>query len=838
MSRPDLSSHQWTGGVADANTEDIFVFAASYPQQRLWSAPFNMPEAFRLEGPLNVPALEKTISEIARRHEILRTAFNSVEGRPVQLVFPPKPLLLPAVDLRILDAGKRRAEAERLIDEEVQTPFDLREAPLFRARLLCLDEREHILLVNSSQIITDAASREVLERELAALYEAFDAGLPSPLPELPIQYGDFAEWQRAAVQNEEITRQLAWWKERLRGAPALQLPSDHPRPVQRDFQGATERFDLTAALVEDLRALGREQGVTLFSLLLAAFYSLLSRYSGQEDIVVGSPVANRSQPGVEGLIGLFENTLLLRTSLAGDPRFADFLGRVRDTVQGAYDNQDLPCEMLLEEADSIPPCRALFSLRAAPRSGRPMGNLTLSPVSIDSPVAKYELTLSLSERADGIDGALNYNTDIFDAERIRLIGTHFNGLLEAVVAAPHARLSELPLLVTGRGRRLAPGEADGTPPRDRPCIPPQGWMQERLVEIWEDLLHARPVGITDDFFQLGGSPALAATMCARVEKIIGRKLTPDALSHGATIEHLSEFFAVTKVQAEGTKPPFFFLHGDFLDGGLYCINLARRMRKDRPFYKIDPHGWDGRPAPETIEAMAASRLKILFEMQKDGPYYLGGYCNGGLVAFEMARQLEAQGKKVACLILVLVDAINIQFKPLLTAVALWGGMHRMNDRSRQLLFLKWRQACIFANASFRHHMAALRDIVQSDAATAFARIRRKTGRILRRIGRLFAPRPAGEAPGEPVEQKFDVSRTYREAVCAYIPRRYDGKVFLLRQSEPDPGIRCEDPTFNWKTVVRRLTVHVVPGGHFTAITVYSNLTVLTERLQACLDASA
>ncbi len=847
----DHSPKDWSGlggkaGLSGAATEDVFVFPASLPQQRLWrmagdaaGGAFNVPEAFRIVGPLNVAVLERAIAEIAARHEILRTVFSSVDGLPVQLVFPPKPILLPAVDLRILDPGQRNVEADRFIEEEIHTPFDLKDGPLFRARLLCLDEREYILLINSHPIITDAGSGEVFERELAASYQAFSAGEPSPLPELPIQYGDFAEWQRAAIQTEEFARQLAYWKGRLRDAPVLQLPPDRPRPAVPSFQGATERFELPASLVEGARALSKKQGVTLFTTLLAAFHALLSRYAGQGDIVIASPVPNRSQPGVEALLGLFANTLLLRTDMGGDPRFSDFLLRVRDTVSGALDNQDIPFEVVAEDLglDAGQLGRVMFAFTPGPRAERQVAGLTLSPVAIPNRAAAFELALSLVERPAGIDGFLHYSTDLFDPERVRLIATHLNGLLDAVVAAPHTRISELPLLLTGSVRRLLSRPPPQTSGKGG-VVPAQGWMQKRLVEIWEDLFEVQPIGVTHNFFALGGNPLLASAMCSRVEKVIGRKLTPEALSENPTIEDLTNYFAITKVQAEGSKPPFFFLHGDFLDGGLYCINLARRMSKDRPFYKIDPHGWDGRAMPATIEAMAASRLEILFKTQKEGPYYLGGYCNGGLVAFEMARQLEAQGKKVACLVLVLVDAINVQFAPLFTAVSLWGGMHRMNDRDRQELFLKWRQAWLFARASLRHHMLALRATFQMEFPQACARLKRKSLRILRRFTRMVFPSgeaaPAAAGPAL-AEGEFDVSRTYREAVCSYIPRRYGGKVFLLRQTEPDPGIRITDPTFNWKTVAKRLTVHVVPGGHFTAITVYSNLTVLTERLQTCLD---
>jgi len=1358
-------------GLLSAETEDVFVFPVSLPQQRLWfldqldpgGFTYNVPTAMRLTGPLDVPVLQKAISEIVRRHEILRTTFDAAEGRPIQVVWPAKESRLPVIDLRLLGPKESQAETQRLMSEEAEAPFDLKRGPLFRASLLRLGEREHALLITSHHIIIDAWSHDIFLREMIALYEAFNSGQPSPLPDLPIQYADFAEWQRGALQGGEIEKQLAYWKNQLLGLPVLQLPADRPRPPTGSFRGATRNFRLSKPLAENLRSLSKQQGCTLFVTFLAAFEALLCRYTGQGDIVVGAPVASRNRPEIEDLIGFFLNTLVLRTHLNDDPRFSDLLARARETLLGAFNNQDLPFDTLVDELHPErnlgmnPLCQVMLVVRQAPQSERPMADITVSPIDVDTRAAKFDITLFLVERPDGIDGALNYKCDLFDADRMERMANHFAVLLEGMVANPDGRVSQLPLLtgserhqvlvewnqtdtpfpkekavhtlfeeqvertpdsiavafkdeqvtyrelderanrlarhlqslgvhhetpvaicldrsiemivgllgilkaggayvpldpsdprerlgmiladcevsvlltakkllpglpnlpashgaalspkvvcveddeirrqsaaplpVKGRGGDLAyvmytsgstgkpkgvaithraisrlvintnylkldssdvvaqasncsfdaatleiwgtllhgarlvilekdlllspdlfarevaaraittmflttavfnqfarviptafghfrnllfGGEAgdpdavaklfaagspprrlvngygptetttfacwyllDGTPepgrvlPIGRPlsntriylldahlapvpvgipgeihiggpgvargyvnrpeltaerfiqdpfssdpasrlyktgdigcyradgvidflgrrdeqvkirgfrvepgeieaalrlhpavadCVvaareeslgtqrlnayfipkqevktrelreflagklpgymipaafvplerfpltsngkvdrnalpapdsslaiqedayaPPEGWLQLHLVEIWEELLAVRPIGIRDNFFERGGHSLLAVRMCARVEKVIGRKLAPAALFECATIEHISHILSgqivldrhspLIKVQPEGSKAPFFYLHGDFQDGGLYCINLARHLAKDRPFYAIDPHGVDGGQAPLTIEAMAASRLELLLETQKEGPYFLGGYCNGGLVAFEMARQLEARGKKVACLILVLADASNAQFKPILTAVTLWGGMRRMNERARQELFLKWRERLIFANASFRYHAAALRSLFRTDSSQASFRLRRKGGRLLRRIGNMMMGRPTGSVPdAKPAEAEIEVSRTYREAVYSYIPRRYDGKVFLLWQSELDPDFPLAKWSY-WKRAVKRLTVHVVPGGHFTAITVYSNLTVLTERLQACL----
>ena len=448
---------------------EVFVFPTSFPQQLLWlldqldpgRAVYNLPGPVRLTGALDIAALEQSLNEIVRRHEALRTTFDEVDGTPMQVIAPGLELTLPVTDLRHLPAGEREAEARRLITEEARAPFDLARGPLVRAELLRLDDREHVLLLTMHHIVSDGWSLQVLNQELAALYEAFSAGRRSPLPELPIQYVDFAHWQREHLQGEALEKQLAYWRAQLAGTPAvLELPTDRPRPAERSFRGARHSMMLPASLTEALKALSRREGVTLFMTLLAAFQALLSRYTSHEDIVVGSPIANRTQTELEGLIGFFANLLVLRTDLSGDPGFRDLLGRVREVTLGAYAHQDLPFERLVEELQPerslshTPLFQVMLVLLNNPREALELPGLTLEPLEVDIGTAEFDLTLFMWEEAEGLNVLSEYNTDLFDAATITRMLTAFQNLLEGIVVDPEQRLSTLPLLTSTERRQL------------------------------------------------------------------------------------------------------------------------------------------------------------------------------------------------------------------------------------------------------------------------------------------------------------------------------------------------------------------------------------------------
>jgi amino acid adenylation domain-containing protein len=441
----------------------------SFSQQRLWfldqyepnSSVYNLPSVVRLRGSLDIGALEWSLNEIIRRHESLRTAFSMVGGAAVQVIGPSVGRSLAVVDLKDRPEGERDAEARRLAKEEALRPFDLACGPMFRTSLIRLGEDDHVLLLTMHHIVSDGWSMGILYRELSMLYRAFVNGESSPLADLSIQYADFAVWQRDWLQGEALECQQSYWKKHLEGAPAvLNLPTDRPRPAVQTYRGARSSFELSKELTEGLKALSRKEGVTLFMTLLAAFRTLLYRYTGQEDIVVGSPIANRNRGEIEGLIGFFVNTLALRTDLSGNPTFGEMLQRVRMTALEAYEHQDLPFEKLVEElklernSSYSPLFQVMFVLQNTPGTALKLHGLKVTPVRLDGETAKFDLTVYMSESVDGLRGLLEYNTDLFDeATIIRMLG-HWQVLLEGLVANPDQRIGYLPLLTDAEQRQL------------------------------------------------------------------------------------------------------------------------------------------------------------------------------------------------------------------------------------------------------------------------------------------------------------------------------------------------------------------------------------------------
>jgi amino acid adenylation domain-containing protein len=437
------------------------TFPTSFAQQRLWlvdqlepgSAFYNVPVATRLKGALDTAALERSLVEIVRRHEALRTTISVVEGEPVQVVSPSTEASLPIVDLRHMHEEAREAEAHRLAEEEARKPFDLAQGPLIRTTLLRIGEQDHMLLLTMHHIVSDGWSMQVFYEEMESLYNAYIAGQLSPLAELPVQYADYAVWQREWLQGETLQAQLDYWKAQLAGAPPLlELPTDRPRPHAQTYGGGHQAIHLPVSLARQLEALGRREGATLFMVLLAAFDTLFYRYTGQSDVVVGSPIAGRTRQEIEGLIGFFVNTLVLRASFAGDPTFKEALRRVRETALGAYDHQDVPFERLVEELQPerslgrTPFFQVMFVLQNARIADPKLQGIEAHTFIVDSGTAKFDLSLDMQNDEEGLHGVLEYNLDLFDASTITRMLGHFQTLLEGIVANPNRRVSELPLL--------------------------------------------------------------------------------------------------------------------------------------------------------------------------------------------------------------------------------------------------------------------------------------------------------------------------------------------------------------------------------------------------------
>ncbi len=450
----------------------------SYGQERLWfldqleggQNTYNIPFALRLQGKLEVAALARALGEVVRRHEVLRTTFHLQGPQPTQQIHPPS-FALPVVDLSLLAVDEREAEVSRCHQAEIHHRFDLAHGPLFRATLFCFAaESEYVLLLNMHHIIADDWSLQLLQREVNLLYQAFVRGEPSPLPELSIQYADFAAWQRNRFDQAALAGQLLYWQEQLRGAPTLlPLPTDRPRPPLQTFNGATYAFSIPVPLATALRRLSHQENATLFMTLLAAFKLLLMRYCGQRDIVVGSPIANRTHLDIEPLIGFFVNTLALRTTVAeqaqDDCSFQTLLAQVKYNTLEAYRHQDLPFEKVVEllrpdrSLSHAPLFQVMFNLLQ--RTSEPthqasattllLADLRVTPLVADYPIAKFDLTLTMTEETGIRDGqalvaALEYNTDLFDAATIARLAEHYTTLLAGIVANPAAPIQRLPLL--------------------------------------------------------------------------------------------------------------------------------------------------------------------------------------------------------------------------------------------------------------------------------------------------------------------------------------------------------------------------------------------------------
>jgi amino acid adenylation domain-containing protein len=494
------------------------AFPLSFSQRRLWfldqlepgGAFYNFPLAVPFNVAMNTVVLEHAINEIVRRHEALRTVFDAVGGEPVQIVLPNLTLPLTVIDLRRFDKEAQDAEMVRLAAEMAQRPFDLARGPLLRTALLRRGQNDHVFLLVMHHIISDGWSLGIFWRELIALYNAFYVNRPSPLPELPIQYADFAVWQRERLQGERLAELVSYWKRQLAGMPALQLPTDRPRPPVLSYRGAFQEIALPRALTDALRLLSQREGATLFMTLFAAFTVLLQRYTGQDDIVVGSYVASRDRAELEELIGFFINSLVLRADLTGDPSFRTLMGRVREMALNGYAHQELPFEKLVEELQPErdlsrnPLFQVSFQLFSAQvERGSPASQDGAPTIDLNRGMAIFDIAVNIWDGPDGLSGHIEYSTDLFDAATMARLAGHFRTLLKSIVISADAKLSALQML----------GEAE----------------QRQLLIEWNETFAATPEVCVHELFeqQVTRSPGAVAIAAH------GKKLSYDELNRRA-----------------------------------------------------------------------------------------------------------------------------------------------------------------------------------------------------------------------------------------------------------------------------------------------------------------
>ena len=795
-------------------------FPLSFAQQRLWVlhqltpglTAYHLPAGFRLRGRLDTAALERALTEIVRRHESLRTRFPVRGGEPVQEIDPPAPVPLPEIDLAALPPAAGEEEARRLAAAEARRLFDLAAGPLVRVRLLGLGTADHVLFLVVHHLVSDGWSTAVFLRELTALYTAFRHGEASPLPEPAIQYADYTVAQRA-WEREALAAQLSYWTQRLAGSPwRLDLPTDRERPPIENDAGATLELHLPRELVDRLRRLGRslEGGeATLFMILLAAFQALLSRASGQETVNVGTPVARRDRREIEPLIGFFVNTLVLRADIPEDLSWKALVAQVRDSALGAFAHQDLPFEKLVEafrpdrDPRWSPLFQVTFTLFNVPREELRLPGLEISRLAGgETGTVQFDLAAALVETADGVAGSLSYRTALFEESTIRRLADRYVHLLAALAAdpdAPVALVVDMPpgALLTRRpdGRRLVLPPAPSALPA-RPHSEPRNAREQELLDLFREVLGVADATVHDSFFDLGGHSLAAYRLATRIHEVLGAQLPVREIFAASTVAELALRLDVQDgesdprgliiaLQPRGVRPPFFCIHPG--GGGVtvyralaLALDSDRSDRSERPFLALRAPGLEAGEEPSRdICALAELYSQELRRAQPEGPWHLGGWSSGAVIAFETARRLRAAGGEVAAL--VLLDPPDL---PIVGP----------DPDDVEIL------------AAFARDLGLSPDAFELRAAEA---------RALSPDERLTALLEAVQAAGLPridragLERRLRVFQAIAEAVRAYEPGCWEGPLTLL-EAAARPA-----PAAFWRTLA--ITVATVPGDHTTIL---------------------
>jgi thioesterase domain-containing protein/aryl carrier-like protein len=797
-------------------------FPLSLNQNRLWAlerlqsggSVYNLLHIFQIKGCLNVAALEQSLSEIVCRHHILCTTFLAVAGHPVQTIEAPVAVQLPVMSLQNFPEGERSAVAYQRALADADDPFDLAHGPLWRFKLWQLDETEYVLARTVHHIIFDGWSHSVFLRELAALYPAFLAGQPSPLPPLPIQYADFASAQQQWFQSNVFADQMGYWQQQLQGdVPPLELPLDYPRPVTPTYRGACQPFELSRELTKALKIFSRQQGVSLFATLLAAFKTLLYCYTEQVDQLVCAPVASRHQPEAKGLIGYFNNVVVMRTDLSGHPSFREVVNRVSQVTLGAYASQDIPLQEIAELPNlrHTPLARAMVVLQNIPSPTLELEGLTIRSDYVERPIANFDLLFSLKEQAGQLLGQVQYKTDLFRDVSITQMLEAFQALLASLVANPDQSLADLPRL---RVPHLVAVTGDGSAverPPESPIetfVAPRDDLEIQLARIWQQVLNCDPIGVHDNLFTLGADSLRAVRLVEKIEQAFCRDLPLVTIFQAPTIAQLAQVLrqpdgaksgsSLMPIQAYGQRSPLFLCEGV----GIYYPLLAY-LDADQPVYGLVAGSVKGEPIQyDDLATLAAHYIAEMRVVQPTGPYCLGGISWGGMVAFEVAQQLMAQGEQVK--LLALFDTIRPgAYQPLPWHTRLiWHLKKRVRGGP-----VVWRQT--------------LRDVVQ----------RGMSGHLWRKAQSLEAqlmPMPENDA-------HFAMREMFNQACRAYQPQPYPGQITLFVASDRvDAGAYAVEPGLGWQALAQGGVIqHPVPGDHL-GILQEPHVSVLGQKLQGCL----
>ncbi|MBV7333000.1 hypothetical protein KFU94_33180 [Chloroflexi bacterium TSY] len=778
------------------------------------SAAYTIYQAYRLHGSLNIEDLSESVAELFRRHESLRTSFPFQENNArCQQISPPESFGLQFVDQRTTELAKKPGRLDEAILSEIDQPFDLENGPLARLILWQLGDEDYLFLLLLHHSIGDGWSCTILCRELETAYQSRQGTQSEPLSRLPVlQYADYTLWQHEWLKSNICKAQREYWQTQFADAvsvPRLPFESSQPRTqvdwerhADRLYHAATVPITISKHQTTSLYKLAEEEEATLFVVLMGVFQLLLQRYSSQNQIAICTPVVNRTEPAWVNTVGYFNNTVLIQTDFTDAQNFREVVCRVRDRTLEAFANQEFPYSQVAEFPKLVrqPLSRFMFALEQTLNQDLRLPGITATPIQLTNNVAQNDLALFLHEE-DGLVGHFMYRTERFNAGTVEELASNFSELINILLLDLEQLISNLPEFSQSQ---TSPENSPDYNIDGHPYIPPRTETEQKLATIWQEVFGIERVGVQDNFFALGGHSLLAIRLFSQIEESFGRTLPATILSQAGTIEQLVEVLQkdkptqlvpVVKIQTKGTKRPFFYISppGEAM---LSFVYLVHHLESDRPYYGLQPLGINGETAHYTqTEDIAARFIQEIRAIQPKGPYILGGACYGGLVAVELARQLQVMDETVSLLALFDTPFPN----PTLSSKIQW-------------------------------HLQSLMKLSPKEMAEYVLERAKRRGANL--IGKFQLSR--GQEIPKQLDELFVKAKIAQES-NNYIPDHYHGKIILYRAEADAPA--GDDPNFagGWnKIATEGVDVHLVPGNHDTIMS-EPHVSVLAQEFQRCLD---
>lgn len=812
--RPDMTDNAPAASKEQA-AEEAYVLPASVVQERYWllskadpaSTAHHVPACVRITGQLDAESLARAVQLLADRHEALGTVFQSVDGVLQQVISADRKLELDHTDLTHLSAQDAEAKLREAMLAEAAKPFDLEEGPLVRMRLYKLADREHLLAQTYHHIICDGQSIAILQREMWRAYEADRTNQPHGLPPLELQYGDVAANELELLAGEDAAAQFDFWKKTLASPlPVLDFPLEHAPTNRAATTTAIELMPVAPELVTRLKQLARTAGTTMFVITSAAYAALLARFGNGTDVLFGCPVANRSAE-TAGVCGPFAGPMAIRLDLSGDPTLSEVLSRAREYSLDALSAADVPFDRIVSMVDARsvggrnPLFQFYFVYQQAFLQGQQVAGLEITPVPTFATGTPFELQIVLIERESQVTAQVDYNPELLSESTVRSILSYYTGILDRLASAGGTvRLSDLPEPQFGTAKRL------GTQRVETAYAAPRTPTEIRLAEIWQELLKRGPIGVHDDFFDLGGQSILAARMVLAVERAFNAKIQVSTVARARTIEQMARIIEdpeaasarLIPMRTAGTKTPLFLIH---CGGGhvLRYEDLVGLLEKDQPVYGVSAPPIEPDDRSTTVESLATLYLDDIRKVQPRGPYRIAGYSFGGLVAYEMARQLSLAGERVS--LLAILDTMN-----------------RLHYRGLPVAE-KARMAATYIHDRGSRHLARLRNKgFKAFAEEAAGAVQRKLRPLVTRLSRHRAVAPAGAvastAGNEPLPVNHNLT-IFAELAARYRPKPYAGRVLVVHAEDRGLEYR-KNPTLGWEDLSAfGADVVFVPGDHMS-----------------------